>query len=385
MKVLFFNYEYPPLGGGAANATQYILKEYAQVFGLEVDLVTSSVDKSYHLETVGEKIRIHKLPIGKNAANFHFQSQKDLLFYAFRAYLFSKKLIRKSLDDNAPYDITHSFFTVPCGFISLIIKKKFKIPYIVSLRGSDVPGYSERFSGLYKIISPLIRKIWKEASFVVSNSEGLRELALKTNSNQKIGVIFNGVNINEFRPGERNCTADRFKIICVSRITPRKGIGYLIDAMAMLVKKYFFVELEIVGDGDQRKELGEKVIGMGIEKNVKFLGLMKHDAVAEYYSNADAFVLPSLNEGMSNTMLEALAAGLPIVATNTGGTKELVKNGENGFIAETKNAKDLAEKIGKIIKDREMCQRMGRESRRRAEQMSWKNVAKEYLELYKKC
>jgi hypothetical protein len=78
MKVLFFNYEYPPLGGGAANATANILREFSKISGLEVDLITSSVDDGYHLEKIGDNIRLHKIPIGKNEKNLHFQSQKDL-------------------------------------------------------------------------------------------------------------------------------------------------------------------------------------------------------------------------------------------------------------------------------------------------------------------
>ena len=70
MKVLFFNYEYPPLGAGAANATQCILKEFTEIPKLELDLVTSSIDEEYHLEKIGENICLHKLPIGKNGANF---------------------------------------------------------------------------------------------------------------------------------------------------------------------------------------------------------------------------------------------------------------------------------------------------------------------------
>ena len=84
MRILFLNYEYPPLGGGAGNATAYLLKEFAKIPGLEVDLVTSAIDKKYQLEKIGENIRIHRLPIGKNPKNLHFQSQKDLLIYAWK-------------------------------------------------------------------------------------------------------------------------------------------------------------------------------------------------------------------------------------------------------------------------------------------------------------
>jgi UDP-N-acetylglucosamine:LPS N-acetylglucosamine transferase len=95
MKILFFNYEYPPLGGGAANATFHILRELSKIENLEIDLVTSSHDDKYYLEKIAKNIYIHKLAIGKKDKNLHFQSVKDLFLYTWKAYFYSKKLIKK--------------------------------------------------------------------------------------------------------------------------------------------------------------------------------------------------------------------------------------------------------------------------------------------------
>lgn len=373
MRVLFFNYEYPPLGGGAGNATSYILQEFSKIPDLEIDLITSSIDNKYHLEKIGDKIKIHKLPVGKNESNLHFQSQKDLLVYSWKAYFFAKKLIQ-----NGNYDLSHSFFTVPCGFISYLFKKRFKLPYIVSLRGSDVPGYSERFTTLYVILKPLVRNIWSNASLVISNSQGLKDLAIKTNRSQEISIIFNGIDTEQFKPGENQ--ENEFKILCVSRITKRKGIKYLIDAMEILPKN---IALEIIGEGDEKERLEKQVKNLKLENRIKFLGLLNHDSLPKIYQSASIFVLPSLNEGMSNTILEALASGLPIIATDTGGTKELVKNGENGFIVKMKDAKDIAEKINILLNNQELQKTMSQESRKIAENLSWKKVSQDYFNKYK--
>ncbi|MFC1756357.1 glycosyltransferase family 4 protein, partial [Patescibacteria group bacterium] len=327
MRVLFFNYEYPPLGGGAANATFYILQEFSKIPDLTVDLVTSSIDNEYHLETLGNNIEIHRLPIGKNKNNLHFQSQKDLLIYYWKAYRFAKKLIRKN-----QYDLCHSFFTVPCGFLSYQIKKKYKLPYIISLRGADVPGYSERFTFLYKIITPLVKSIWENASKVISNSEGLKKLALKTNSSQSIGIIFNGVDINCFKPNVDKGNNKFYITAGASRITARKGINYLIEAIGILASKHQNIYMDIIGDGNEKYNLISLVEKLRLEDRIEFLGRIPRDETAAYYQQASLFVLPSLNEGMSNAMLEALASGLPIISTDTGGAKELVKDGENGLI-----------------------------------------------------
>jgi len=379
MKILFLNYEYPPLGGGAGNATSYLLKEFAKIPDLKVDLVTSSIDKKYHLEKLTENIQIHRLPIGKNQKNLHFQSQKDLLVYAWKAYGFSKIMVKKN-----KYNLTLAFFSVPCGFLAWILKKRFKLPYLVSLRGADVPGYSERFAYLYKIITPLIKKVWKEASGVIANSQGLKELALKTNPGQEISVISNGININRFKPSLFDFTFQKtFPILCVTRITPRKGVRYLIEAFSQLYKKYPNLSLQIIGEGNEKENLEKMARRLGLEKQVNFVGLLPHEKLPAYYQSAGVYVLPSQNEGMSNCMLEALASGLPLLATNTGGTQELIEDGVNGFILRMKSAEDIAEKLEILIQNEELRKKMGKASREKAERMSWENVAQEYMGIIK--
>jgi L-malate glycosyltransferase len=381
MKILFFNYEYPPLGGGAGNATFYILREFSRIPELEVDLVTSSADNNFHREKIGEKITVYKLPIGKGGKNLHFQTKKDIVVYCWKAYFFARKLARKN-----KYDLSHSFFTVPCGFLSFLFKRRRKLPYIVSLRGADVPGYSERFSLIYKFIKPLVRIIWKNASAVVANSQGLKELALKTKPNQKIEVIFNGVDTEYFKPAFRSLAPEEKEFIITpgaSRVTARKGIKYLIKAVDKLLPKYPNILLKIIGEGSEKKNLEQLAENLGIKNKVAFLGRISHNETLKYYREADVFVLPSFNEGMSNAMLEALSCGLPIIATHTGGTEELVREGVNGFVVKEKNSRDLADKIKKIASDEDLRQKMAQESRNLAMEFSWKNVAQKYFKIYK--
>ncbi|MDH4330661.1 MAG: glycosyltransferase family 4 protein [Candidatus Moranbacteria bacterium] len=377
-KVLFLNYEYPPLGGGAANATLFILREYAKLDDLDVDLVTSSVDEKYHLEEISGNVRVHRLPIGKNESNLHFQSQKDLLVYTWKAYFFSKKLIKEK-----EYDLTHSFFTVPCGAVSWLLWMQYKIPYAISLRGSDVPGYSDRFGFIYKTLSFFIKHIWNKAEVVVSNSQGLKELAHKTDPEQEISVIYNGVDTEKFKPEFSKRDQDKILITMGgTRITHRKGIKHLIEAIDLLKDKYPDVVMEVMGEGNAKKELEDQVDELGLNDRVKFWGVTSKKEMPTCYQRADIFVLASFNEGMSNAMLEALAAGLPIVSTRTGGAEELLGDGENGYFIEKKNSKDLAEKLEKIISDKELRLQMGQKSREKALEMSWEKVAQKYDELY---
>jgi len=283
--------------------------------------------------------------------------------------------------------LTHSFFSVPCGFLSLVFKWKYGLPYIVSLRGADVPGYTDRFSFIYKILTPLIKVIWKKADAVISNSEGLKELALKTNPRQKIDVIYNGVDTRNFNfdPSTLSQNGNQtFKVLCISRLTSRKGIKYLVEAIKLLDAKYPLLRLKVVGEGDAKEDLEKQAKDLGISEKVEFTGRIKHDRLPKIYSDSQVFVLPSLNEGMSNTMLEALASGLPIIATDTGGTKELVENGENGFVVKKKDSQNIADKVERLISDSDLRRKMSVKSRQKAQDLSWKSVAEKYWGAYKR-
>jgi glycosyltransferase involved in cell wall biosynthesis len=381
MKILFLNYEYPPLGGGAANATAYLLAEFSRMDGVDVELVTSSVDNRYHRESIGDHIVIHRLPIGKNAGNLHFQSVKDLLMYTWRSYRFARTLLRQE-----KYDVVQTFFTIPCGAVAWKLHNEFGVPYIVSLRGSDVPGYSDRFKWLYPFLRPIVRTIWRRASAVIANSQGLKKLALETNPTQPMNIIPNGVDTKHFVPGTQAVRKDSSIIsltLGASRVTDRKGIKYLIEAIQLLKNEYTFA-LKVIGEGNAKARLEQRVRDADLMSRITFAGRVPREETLRYYQEADIFVLPSLNEGMSNAMLEALSCGLPIITTRTGGADELIQEGVNGLLVKQRDVKDLAKALRILAQDADLRQRMGAQSRALAESMSWETIASQYMEVYSK-
>ena len=360
------NYEFPPLGGGAANATYYLLKEFSKFKDLNIDLVTSSTEK-YKIEQFSNNIKIHYLDINKKG-NIHFQSSKDLLTYSWKARKYCKDLIKKS-----QYDLCHAFFGIPCGYIAM----KLGLPYIVSLRGSDVPFHNPKFKTLDKLFfRRLSMKVWKRSMSVIANSEDLKNSALKTNPDQKIGVISNGINIEEFKPSFKDAKKDKITMISTGRITKVKGFDYAIEGLKDLKD----VELKLVGDGNLITELQD----LSRKLNVKttFTGIVPHNEIATHLKEADIFISSSLNEGMSNSLLEAMACGLPIIATDTGGSKELIKN--NGFVIKKESSNEIKNAIEKYIKNRDLISLHSKNSRKIAENLSWKIVAQKYHQEYKK-
>ncbi|MCD6226142.1 glycosyltransferase family 4 protein [bacterium] len=370
-RILMLNYEFPPLGGGAANANYYLLKEFARFKELKVDLITSSTER-FKKQKFSPNITIYFLDIGKRRKNLHYQTNKDLIIYSIKSYLLARKLLKKN-----SYDMIHAWFGIPCGFVAMLLKK----PYIVSLRGSDVPFYNPRFYWLDKIIFKHLSKIiWKKSKAVIANSQGLKKLAQKTAPYQKIKVIYNGIDTNEFKPTKNKTMSKKLKILCVARLIERKGIKYLLKALGSLKKKDFI--LTIIGDGEEKRTLVQLTKELRIDKKVKFLGPVPHSKIARHYQKNDLFILPSLNEGMSNTVLEAMACGLPIITTKVGGAKELIK--DNGFIIKPKSVLALVDTIKKYLANPKLLATHGKNSQKKAKQMTWNKAAKSYLKIYQK-
>jgi len=386
MKILFLNYEYPPLGGGAANATAQLLSEYVNMPDMEVHLVTSAQGSQAEEIHLGGQVYIHRLPIGKNPEKLHSQSLRDIVMYSLKALAFSWQLVRREKD--RPFDATLAFFGVPCGFLAMLLKWCFGLPYVVSLRGSDVPGYSAKYSTLYVFIRPLIQLIWSQASAVVPNSQGLKELALVTAPKQSIDIIFNGVDTKRFFPAPEQRPEHEFIITPgASRVTSRKGLRYLVEAVAQLAPRFPALRLKILGDSDgsERVMLDALVQELHVEERVEFVGRVPREETTRYYQEASLFVLPSQNEGMSNALLEALACGLPAIMTPTGGAVELIEEGRNGFIVPYESGAAIANVLEIFLLDPEKVRSFGIASRDRALQMSWSTVAKQFVAILKQA
>jgi glycosyltransferase involved in cell wall biosynthesis len=387
VKVLFLNYEYPPLGGGAGVATEAILREWAKDSSIEVHLVTAAIGGALEHVRVGGEIFVHRLPIGKNPERLHSQSLRDILVYSVKTVFFLWRFLRLE-NAKQPFDVTLAFFTIPCGFLAYLVKLIFGVPYVVSLRGADVPGFSEKYAMFYRFAKPLVRFLWHQAAAVIPNSLGIADLARKTDVKQLMQIIENGVDTDMFHPEPAKRSAEPIIFLSTSRLTPRKGIHHLVEAFAVAVgKTSASIELHLIGEGEQRPVLEERVKTLGIADKVKFIGRVEHDRLAGYYQRSHVFVLSSKNEGMSNSALEALASGLPLVVSGTGGMQELVTDGINGYFIDPDNAPAFAEKLVAFAEHPEMLTSLGVESRRLAEERSWDKVAQHFravLENYQK-
>ena len=359
------NYEFPPLGGGAGNANYFLLKEFSKNETLNIDLVTSSVS-NYRIEKFSSNITIHFLDIGKRG-DLLYQSNKNLIKYFFKAWFYCKKLKK-----NNNFDLIHAFFGIPCGYIAY----KLKQAYIISLRGSDVPGHNIAFNKMHKLLFYINRKTWRNANYIIANSEDLKNTALLTNFTNKVDVISNGVDCTFFKPNEIKKNNEVLNLLFTGRLNKVKKVDLIIRAISELDD----VILNIVGDGPELIALQDLVVSLGIQKKINFLYRKNHTQLKEIYNQNDVFILISSGEGGSNVVLEALASGLPVIISNTGGADKLVSG--NGFILDEVSHQMLKEKIIYFIKNRNEISRMGFESRKIAEELSWESAARKYIEIY---
>ena len=372
MKILILNSEYPPLGGGAGNATANLARALAGN-DVSIKVITAQFGQlPRHEKSFG--FEIYRIPALRSRLDRSGPFEQFCFFVS--SIFFSIKLF-KSWKPN----LIWTFFGIPCGAVGLVLKRLFGIPFIISLRGGDVPGFRPYdFAFYHHLLAPLIKHLWKKADAVVANSAGLRQLALNFYSEQEIYTIPNGVDLDFFHPNERDWNAAN--ILFLGRVVYQKGLDILIQSLDELRDQEW--KLEIVGDGSYRETLLSLVAQYGLEERVQFIDWQLKDALPSIYSRATIFVYPSRHEGMPNSVLEAMASGLPIVATAIAGNEELVVPQKNGFLVKPEDVPDLANALRMLITDVEKRKTMGMASRKIVEEnFDWRKSADQYMNLIK--
>ena len=373
MRILIINSEYPPIGGGAGNASAHIAA-HLEKLGHRLAIVTSSFAKLPHKEQV-QNVTIYRVPSIRRRQDR--SNPLEQIIFVISASLWTLSLI-PHFKPNA----TLAFFGVPSGAIAWLLKIVYRIPYVISLRGGDVPGFRPYdFHFYHKLIAPFLRIIWKNASAVVANSNGLRQLAVMFDSGFEIPIIPNGVDLDLHKTVEHDWSSPC--LLSVGRIVHQKGLDLAMHALGGL--KDLEWEWRIAGDGPQLQALQSLAEELGIQDRVLFLGWQSHHQITDSYQQANVFLFPSRHEGMPNAMLEAMASGLPVVATCIAGNEELVVDGETGYLVPPEDIEALQNALKKLLDDAGLRQQMGLASRRRAEETySWESTAKQYALLLEK-
>lgn len=244
---------------------------------------------------------------------------------------------------------------------------------------SDIDGTNKKYINIRKFYSKFI-------SHFITVSKDLENWLIKSVSipSIKISQIYNGVDIEKFSPKTISSNLENSLVIgTVGRLQAEKDQATLVKAFDLLIKNNpdLDVKLELIGDGPDRKKLESLVNELNISDNVLFHG--KSDDVANIMKKMDIFVLPSLAEGISNTILEAMACGLPVIATNVGGNPELVTENVSGYLVPSNNPQTMAEAIQKYIDQPELIAKHGKTARQLIEnEFSMKAMVENYMRVY---
>ena len=374
MKILMLNYEFPPIGGGGGQAHLALLYQYAGRRDLEVDVLTSGRKGGFDGRDFADNIRIHRVGIHKR--NLHLWRRSEVIEWLRRARSHYREFVRQG-----QYDLVHAFFGFPTGW--LCYRTAGRLPYIVSLRGSDVPGANARLQLEYKILGPLVFKpIWRKAAALVACSEGLKSRAGRFLPSAQIDVIPNGVDLERFHPAEARSDSDTFRLLTVGRLSVTKRLPLLLEAVEHLRRQGGNVHLTVVGGGALEGELRQALGERNLRDIVTLMGRRDGDQMPEIYRQHDILVSASMQEGMSNAMLEAMASGLPIVTTRCEGVEELIE--DNGIVVEDSKPATLAAAVQGLAEDRQRLNAMSTAARKKAEGFGWGSVAEAYLQLYAK-
>jgi glycosyltransferase involved in cell wall biosynthesis len=284
--------------------------------------------------------------------------------------------IVEQLHAEQPFDLIDAHFAHPDGVAAARIAERLGLPFVLSLRGSDV----HRDLGDERLRGQILDTAGAaDAVVAVSQNlaDGIVDAGLPAG---KVRVIPNGVDSTRFSPMERDearrevRAGDGPLLLAVAALVPVKGIDVLLDSFARLPEDH---RLWIAGDGPLRGELEARARLLRIADRVRFLGAVPHAALRAYYAAADVFVLPSRNEGCPNALLEALACGCPAVATRVGHAPAVLKDGV-GVLAEAGDATSLAAALERALGFPIDVDRV----REAVRELSWERVASRVAEVF---
>jgi glycosyltransferase involved in cell wall biosynthesis len=235
------------------------------------------------------------------------------------------------------------------------------------------------------VLRPLVRFLWNDADAVVAVSNGLRQFAAQTTPDIPIQVIPNAIELGQFTPPPRRNGDARPKMLFVGRINAFKSVETLVAAAGQLRQAGVDdFELQLVGEGDRRVSVERMVVEQDLTRHVRFLGWVERDKLIDVYRQADIFVTATTWEGMPNTVLEGMACGLPVVATRASGLEELVRDGVNGYLVDINDTAAMAKKLAELLQNPHERQRMGKQSRKIAEnEFAWEFIAEQYVDVYR--
>ena len=287
-----------------------------------------------------------------------------------------KPVIRRIIDEGYDFDLIDAHYFYPDGVAAAMLGRYFNKPVVITARGTDIT-----FIPQYRLPRKMIQWAAKQAAGIVTVCEALKAeiVTLGVDAN-RIVALRNGVDLTLFQPLDREAMRKQlrlhqFTLLSVGNLVPVKGHDLIIAALPMLKD----VCLMIAGSGPELPRLQALATQLGVADRVRFLGGLPQTELRNFYCAADALVLASSREGWANVLLESMACGTPVVASNVWGTPEVVASAEAGVLMQERSAEGIAAAIRTL--QAQYPERAA--TRRYAERFSWDETTAGQLKLFR--
>ena len=321
MKILTVCYEYPPVGGGGGRVAAQISRALA-ARGHEVRVQTSRTGSLPARETDSSGVDISRV--------FSLRRSPDTCSVPeMAAYVALNAIPVVAAARSWRPDVMHVHFAVPTGPVAWLAHQATGVPYVLTAHLGDVPGGApEQTDHLFRIVRPFTVPIWRDAAAVTAVSSHVAELARKSYSVSP-EVIFNGA---ESRAAEPNLPdpSGELRLLFVGRMSIQKNPVFLSGVFARMRAGNW--RATFIGDGPLRGELEAALREAGVADRCHFVGWVDGHAVQKHLGDSDVLLLPSLSEGLPVAAIEAVSRGLAIAGSDIPGLRDVVTDGENGWL-----------------------------------------------------
>lgn len=260
----------------------------------------------------------------------------------------ARRLFARYVADKGRPDLIHAHCAVWGGFAASILSRRDGIPYVLTEHST---GFARGlYEGWYR---PAIRQAFAQASGVMCVSSPLRRLVSSYRPQADIVVLPNFIDTDLFAPSRQEPPSDRFRFVCIAHFHAKKAIDLLIDAFAMAFPRESPVMLTLIGDGPERPKIEGLIRSRGLGDRVLLLGACDRRQVRDELQRSHCCVSSSHVETFGVTLIEALATGIPIVATRSGGPEDIVRE-DNGHLVAVGDARQLADAMRSVYERRGM-------------------------------
>jgi len=369
-KILIFSTAYFPFVGGAEVAVKEITDRLGNdfVFGM----ITARIDRKLPKEEKIGNVNVYRVGIGWPIF--------DKYYLAF----FGQKLAQKIHKKNK-YDSIWSIMASYGGFAALSFKNKNKqIPFLLTLQEGDNPEYIRRRVGFLK---NKFRNIFKSADHIQCISNFLASWAKEQGAECPVEVVPNAVDINKFQGTNSKAQIPTLKeedkiLITTSRLVKKNAISDVIKSLEYLPDNFKFLVLGLGEELDNLKFLAKE---KKVYDRVIFVGQVDHKDLPKYLHISDIFIRPSLSEGLGNSFLEAMVAGVPVIGTEVGGIPDFLEDGETGLFCEVSNPKSIAEKVELLLNNDELRKKIIENGKKLVEEKhDWVKISQDMKNIFNK-